>query len=317
MVIVVCVLVVIWIGSVQLMKGRAVLTRTSEAWLSTTSPFVLEGDTIEPVQDRDMSNVSSVAWEDVLGSRRRFAPGKGVHFIYQVPLSLKSSASVNVSSELLDHRVREYVAAIQKTLVHEAVAGLHLLTESVHEQFRLYEYFDDRMHFKIRTFNLNKRMTFADAVLYANRFLSGNVVAISTADTSANGTGWNKLTPKFMRMRMFGLTRHEQPGCAMTCDCYKMFDGCHDTFVFLSPLGGGDVMLEQISFRVGGLWGSENRFLWEVKKANPSLVVSNPCHTLIMHHSHCISAGNFRPSQDHRRVNVEGKSLAPPPTRLV
>ena len=205
---------------------------------------------------------------------------------------------------------------MEATIQNKHVACVHLLTESPKEQLYVYDVYDSALHSKIRTFNLNKRMTFADAVSYANRFLPGRVVAISTSDTSAIGDAWGRLTPESMRNRLFGLSRHEKKGCAMTCDCHKHFDGCHDTFVFAAPLEGGDALLEQISFRIGGLWGSENRFLWEAKNANPSLKVSNPCKTLIMQHSHCIAAGKFRPSQDQRRINVDGKSMMPVPGHL-
>jgi hypothetical protein len=118
-----------------------------------------------------------------------------------------------------------------------------------------------------------------------------------------------------MQGQLFGLSRHERPGCAMTCDCLQNFDGCHDTFVFLAPLRGGDAFLEQISFRLGGLWGSENRFLWEAHAADPTLRISNPCKTVRMEHTHCVARGEFRPSQDQRRVNLQ-RSIAPGPVFL-
>jgi hypothetical protein len=258
----------------------------------------------------------SIGFADVLGERLMVFPSEGVHFIYQLPLRMSVSSSENVSSYLLSHRLQEYVKSVAKTLENPSIACVHLMTESAREQLLIYDLFHSAVHARIRTFNLNKRMTFADAVLYSSRFLKNRVVAISTSDTSAIGDSWSRLTPANMQNQLFGLTRHERPGCSMTCDCNKHFDGCHDTFVFLAPLGGGDVLLEQISFRVGGLWGSENRFLWEVQKVNPSIIVSNPCRTLKMEHSHCVAAGKFRPSQDQRRVNVEGKSLAPGPDVL-
>ncbi len=118
-----------------------------------------------------------------------------------------------------------------------------------------------------------------------------------------------------MQNQLFGLTRHEKTGCAMTCDCTRHFDGCHDTFVFLSPLKGGDAFLEQISFRVGGLWGSENRFMWEAQAGDRALRISNPCYDVKMEHSHCVANGMFRPSQDQRRVNFE-RSMSPDPSHL-
>jgi hypothetical protein len=71
---------------------------------------------------------------------------------------------------------------------------VHFLTESVHQQARVYALFPAELHHKMRSFNLNRRMTYADAVSYANRKLNGRVVAISTADTSAVGSQWGRLT---------------------------------------------------------------------------------------------------------------------------
>ncbi len=137
-------------------------------------------------------NTPSVAVSDVLGVERPFPDEQGVHFIYQLPLSL--ARNEGVQAELLAHREREYVEAVMLTAQHPNVAAVHLLTELVHQQLRIYSLFPDSMHAKLRTFNLNKRMTYADAVLYANVKLNGLVVAISTADTSAIGPGWAKLT---------------------------------------------------------------------------------------------------------------------------
>lgn len=181
----------------------------------------------------------------------------------------------------------------------------------------LYELFPSRLHHKMRTHNIHRRLTFADAVQYANRHLADRVVAISTSDTSVAGAGWRLLKRDWMRSRFLGLTRHELKGCAMTCDCGAKYDGCHDTFVFVPPLRGGDELLEQIAFRVGGLWGSENRFMHEVKTFNPALELVNPCRGLVMQHWHCVMAGEFRPAQDHRRVNHGGKSVTINPTDLV
>jgi hypothetical protein len=98
----------------------------------------------------------------------------------------------------------------------------------------IYHLFPSRVHNKLRTFNIHRRMTFADAVHYANRFLPNTLVAISTADTSVGivvlrsfalligtkhqvyGRNWEHLTLGWMRNRFLGLTRHEKAGCAMT-----------------------------------------------------------------------------------------------------
>jgi hypothetical protein len=139
-------------------------------------------------------------------------------------------------------------------------------------------------------------------------------VAISTSDTSALGNTWSLLNPRLLKKTVFALSRHEQSGCSMACDCTQMYKDCHDTFVFMAPLKGGDPLLERINFRVGGLWGSENRFLYELKKQDRYLSIVNPCQSLKMIHTHCVTS--FRPNQDQRRVNEGKKSLSAKPTAL-
>ncbi len=136
-------------------------------------------------------NVSAVAMEDILGHERPLPDGEGVHFIYQLPLELSGDPA---TAHLLADREREYAQAVGVTLRHPNVAAVHLLTETVTQQARVYALFPSELHHKMRSFNLNRRMTYADAVSYANRKLAGRVVAISTADTSAVGPEWARLT---------------------------------------------------------------------------------------------------------------------------
>lgn len=271
-----------------------------------------------------------------------------LNVIYQLPLDMADSALAIADKKESQKRLaryHEFVRALQATLLHPKVSSVHLLTENPMQQVKAHQVLtqilmgevdDDRKEDredgekkkknplpphqrqellrKFRTYNIASRMTFAQAVLYANRFFPANSMAmISTADCAVHGPEWNRLSAKKLAGKLLGLTRHEQQGCARTCDCMTQFDGCHDTFVFVTPLSGGDALLEQVSFRVGGLWGSENRFLWEAQRADMTLRVVNPCRTLRMMHYHCQDGGEYRPSQDQRRVNVDGKSLAPEP----
>ena len=216
-----------------------------------------------------------------------------------------SLSSCRTAGDQLGQREREYVQAAEKTLQHAAVSSVHFLTEAVWQQLWLYKILNATLHSKVYTYNLNQRLTYAAAVRYANTYLQGSLAAISTADVSPVGSEWHKLTAAHLgKRRLLALTRHEKPNCGRKCDCSaESFDGCHDTFIFVPPLAGGEALLEQISFSVGGLWGSENRFLYEVKQANPRMVLENPCLTLHMEHHHCVGKGEFRPAQDERRVN--------------
>lgn len=209
----------------------------------------------------------------------------------------------------------EYHYALLATLMHPQVALVHVLSESVAHQGVLYEEVPPELHHKLRTFNIAKRMSYADAVRYANLYLINATTVICNADVAINGLHWDLLNATTLAGHLYGLTRHESAGCAGECDCIHKWGGCYDAFVFTPPLLGGDALLERISFRMGGLWGSENRFMWEVHLSNPQLRISNPCRTFRLLHYHCMGQGRFRPTQDHRRINDGGRSLEPFPTR--
>ena len=247
--------------------------------------------------------------EDVMGLRS--VPrntSSGIHVVLQVPLFS------SFPSEAYQSRQREFLDTLKKSLQNEFVAAAHVLTESVLDQVVLYALLPSELHRKVYTWNLNRRLLYADAVRYSHEFLQGRVVLLLTADVAVAGSEWGRISPEMMQNRLFGLTRHELPSCGVACDCLKMFDGCHDGFMFRSPLAGGDELLERISFRFGGLWGSENRFMWEVSDMNRQMKISNPCKTFRLEHHHCGNKGMFRPAQDPRRINVKGKSLAPDPS---
>lgn len=230
-----------------------------------------------------------------------FAGSTGLHVIMQPPLVIP--------------RAHEYHTALRFTLQHPLVHTVHVLAESIAHQAAVYEAVRDVWHHKLRTSNIGKRIAYADAVRYANRYLANTTTIICNADISIDGNGWSRLSPAVLAPYLFGLARHERPDCAWQCDCGRKWHGCHDAFAFVPPLAGGDALLERISFRMGGLWGSENRFMWEVASFNPHLIVANPCHTFRTLHWHCAKQGRYRPTQDERRINGDGRSLEPWPSR--
>jgi hypothetical protein len=231
--------------------------------------------------------------------------GTGLHVVVQTPLLAQGQGP----------RQREFYVVLEANLRHPHVAMVHVLTESVAHQEALYQAVPVHLHDHLRTHNIGRRMTYADAVRYANLYLVNTTTLIANADVTVAGPNWELMTVDTLRGYMFGLTRHEQRPCAWQCDCREHWSYCHDSFAFVPPLQGGDEFLEQISFRVGGLWGSENRFMWEVHHHNPHLRIMNPCFTFRTLHWHCQEAGRYRPTQDQRRVNTEGRSLEPWPSR--
>jgi len=247
---------------------------------------------------RAMNDIFGLHWHPINTSK--------INVIYQIPLD------VLPDDPRWPVRQAEYIRAVSETLEHPDVSSVHLLTEQVLDQVRLYAMLPSAYHHKIRTFNLNKRMAYADAVRYANRFLAGCITVMANADIVLVGPEWGWLSVKHMQDKFYGLARHEAPLCATGCDCSTNWEGCHDSFVFVPPLLGGDPFLEAISYRMGGIWGGENRFLWEVKNYNDKLDMTNPCLTLVTRHWHCMEKGLYRPDQDNRRVNLRRSIVLPP-----
>jgi hypothetical protein len=230
-----------------------------------------------------------------------YSGAPGLHVVMQTP-HLPEGA-----------RLLEYMNALTHTLEHPQVARVHILCECVEQQHVLYEALPTALHDKMVTSNIGHRLTYADALRYANKHLRNTTTLLCNADVSVHGSAWARLNVHALEDRMFALTRHEQPGCSAECGCEYKWNNCVDTLVFVPPLAGGDELLERISFRMGGLWGCEHRFLWEVQQSNALLRISNPCRTFHTLHWHCVEGGRYRPTQDERRVSDGGRTIKPEP----
>lgn len=286
-----------------------VLTVVCVTWMCVVAVHVASVCTRAAMLDRALADAQLALLQ------RLPANVTGINVIYQLPLLVAPGREPQNGEDVrLAQRQAEYISSVSRTLQHDAVSSVHLLLEREDQVAVVRDCFHGGGHLhKLRVHAIHKRMHYADAVAYANTHLGGHVVALSTADTAVEGRAWHALSSAAVASHLLALTRHEQPGCAMTCDCRRKFDTCYDTFVFRAPLGGGPALLRNIDFRMGGLWGSENRFLWEVMQRNPTLLLSNPCYTFVMRHAHCVDGGHFRPSQDAHRINGDGKSLSPNP----
>ena len=143
---------------------------------------------------------------DVGQSPAASAGASGLHVVLQVPL-------------MPNKRYEEYLDALLATLRHGQVSKVHILTESVAHQLALYEVVPEELQGKMQTLNIARRLTYADAVNYANHYLANTTTMLCNADVSPIGGNWDKLTPVSLANRLYGLTRHERHGCALECDC--------------------------------------------------------------------------------------------------
>lgn len=144
----------------------------------------------------------------------------GLHVVMQPPEAVP-----------LAERQQEYHTALLETLMHPDVAYVHVLTESVAHQTALYQEVVPReLQHKLRTFNINKRIWFADAVRYANKYLNNATAMLCNADVSVYGANWGLINWSMLKNRMLAITRHEQPGCSDQCGCTLNWNGCMDCF---------------------------------------------------------------------------------------
>ena len=148
-------------------------------------------------------------WHDIMAKEVAMNLS-GLNVILQLPLFNVTILEVN---EQWQRRQQEYCKAAAITLKHPDVSSVHLLVDHPEQHQAIYKLFPAETHHKIRTFNIARRLTYADAVLYANRFLADRLVIVLNADIAiSSATSWARVLRSNMRRRFYGLTRHEIPG---------------------------------------------------------------------------------------------------------
>lgn len=106
-----------------------------------------------------------------------FVQPPGLHVVQQPPWGLTARV-----------RQREFHEALLSTLRHQQVIRVHVLTESVAQQVALYkEIVPLELQHKLQTYSINKRISYAGAVRYANRYLSNTTTLFCNADVSVAG----------------------------------------------------------------------------------------------------------------------------------
>lgn len=214
--------------------------------------------------------------------------------------------------EGLRERQDEYAFAIARTLIHPAVAEVHVLindtqphtaglTIGTDERLLLH----DMGRFcgpavrraatkKLRLFDLGRPMVYADAFLYANEFLPTDSVAlIMNSDVYPVGPGWFQLGhehfwsgPQHRRRVGFMLARYcpKCPNGLREKTCHEASKvGSADGFVFKVPVP--DSVVKKTNFPTNW-WGAENR-AGAALLGSAVGVLLNPCKQLALWHSHC------------------------------
>ena len=193
---------------------------------------------------------------------------------------------------------------MQCTIEHPAVQKIHLLQQAKFQVLKELPELRDPDN-KVQTRVINRRILYHDAILAVNSLPHGSIALITNADIyPGDGSDFPTVNLTLMPSAGIALTRYEDPCTPFTkeaaCDC-RNYIGCHDSYIFRSPLPIRLIEGNTTQFRFGGLWGGENVFIHTLK-ALGGLQLLNLCYFIRTHHVHC---SHERTTQDSRNILKE------------
>lgn len=159
----------------------------------------------------------------------------------------------------------------------------------------------------------HSRLSFSEALEYANRYLFSWTVLIANNDVSFDNSlrrlHRRQVARALNRYAAFFLSRLESDeSVAIGSQCSKKYMGSHDAFILRSPVPSS--LIEGMHSVHLGQVGADARFVWEARKAG--LIVGNPCWDIRAWHHH---ASNHR-SPALAENNLNGKTDAAHPVKL-
>jgi hypothetical protein len=178
-------------------------------------------------------------------------------------------------------RVAEYDTCVRRNLANPQIARVHNLAvkgTAVPEEFRA--------HPKHRRFELGAWMTFQDAFIYANTFLTGETVCVANLDIflDADSTDWKKAAETVGDGIVLCLSRTEfDPDGASYLDSAlapTAFAFSQDAWVFRAPID-----IPGCDFEIGTL-GCDNAIAHRLRAAG-RLPVNDPQQFKVFHYDRC------------------------------
>lgn len=190
-------------------------------------------------------------------------------------------------------RAAELCECLRRNADHPRVSAIHLFLEVSDVDTPI-------AHQKIQPMQLGRRLTFADALQFANTRLSGRITIIANTDIYFDET-LDTLTQYDLSGHMLCLSRWDDGADGVS----RLFDNARsqDAWVFRPP-----IPTIECSFPLG-VPGCDNRFAAEADRAG--LIVSNPSRTVRAHHLHMSGIRRYQKSDQ-----VPGPYLALPPANL-
>jgi hypothetical protein len=206
-------------------------------------------------------------------------------------------------------RETELKYALNKNVNNNMVSKIHLFLDNevdetyINDMKSLNKQFED----KVNVIRVGGQPLYNELFEYANtQELLGNICMV------CNGDIWlhNVTTPVLFSFLMeypvvYALARHEQDGTPPLTNelTAKSYGGCHDAFVFKSPIHPG--IFGRITHKQN-IWGSENVVIDAL--VDYHYTVANPCLQMIIIHEHDMLRENRieenRPSIKHRDLRI-------------
>jgi len=184
------------------------------------------------------------------------------------------------------NRQTEFLRCLEKNIQNEWFSEIHLFIEEFISREQLLASYPLLAHAKLCLINHERRVTYQDFLLYANRNLSGCQVAVANADIYFDET-LASLDEYDLTGKLFCLTRWDiqDDGSA----CFFDHPGSQDAWLFQAPF-----QKFPCDFYLGIL-GCDNRLAWEA--ANVGLEVSNPSRSIHVFHLHLSQVHRYNSRQ--------------------
>lgn len=211
-------------------------------------------------------------------------------------------------------RETELKCALNKNVKQKLVSKIHLFLDNNEDETYINDMksLDNQFADKVNIIRIGKQPLYNELFQYANtQELLGNICMVCNGDIWLhNITSQALISFLSNASAVYALTRHEKDGTPPVTDeiTPKAYGGCHDAFVFKSPIHPG--IFNRITHKQN-IWGSENVVIDAL--IDYQYMVLNPCLQMIIVHEHDMARENRieenRASIKHRDLRIRPCSI--------
>ena len=203
---------------------------------------------------------------------------------------------------------------LNKNINSILVSKVHLFLDKTEDEdyINLMKSLNSTFADKVNVIRIGGQPLYNELFEYTNaKELLGNVCMVCNGDIWIhNITSHSIITFLLNGPVVYALSRHEKDGTPPVTDevTPKAYGGCHDAFVFKSPICPG--IFPRITHKQN-IWGSENVVIDAL--VDYQYIVLNPCLQMIIVHEHDMFRENRieinRPSLKHRDLRIRPCSI--------